>query len=61
MVNGRVWLLTCVAALVSTTADAQESVPIIVRVLSNGQSCIVYTQKMRCDAVGLYLRDNRNR
>lgn len=60
MINGRVWLLACISALVSTTADAQESVPITVRVLSDGQSCIVYTKRMRCDAVGVYLRDNRH-
>jgi hypothetical protein len=60
MVNGRVWLFAYIAALVSVTTDAQESVPITVRVLSDGQNCIVYTQQMRCDAVGFYLRDNRH-
>jgi len=60
MVNGRVWLLACVAALVSTTAEAQESEPITVRVLFDGHNCIVYTMQMRCDAVGVYLRDNRH-
>ena len=31
----------------------------IIYVAPDGQNCIVYTQQMRCDAVGVYLRDNR--
>ena len=49
----------CLAALVSTAA-AQEASLVTVHVLIDGESCIVYTQQMRCDAVGSYLRDDKH-
>ena len=41
------WLAAC--------ADKSESTP--VRVLSDGQRCVVASREMPCDAVGRYLRD----
>ena len=49
----------CLAALVSTTV-AQEASLVTVHVLIDGENCIVYTQQMRCDAVGAYLRDDKH-
>ena len=49
----------CLAALVSTTV-AQEASLVTVHVLIDGENCIVYTQQMRCDAVGAHLRDDRH-
>jgi hypothetical protein len=51
--------LVCLAASVSAIAAAQTPSLVTVRVLTDGQNCIVYTRQMRCDAVGAYLRDNR--
>ena len=52
--------LACFAALVSAAAIGQQSNFVTVRVLTDGQNCIVDTQQMRCDAVGAFLRDDRH-
>jgi hypothetical protein len=51
--------LICFAAFVSALAAAQTPGLVTIRVLTDGQNCIVYTQQMPCHAVGAYLRDNR--
>lgn len=51
--------LVCFAAIAGAVACTQRSNSVVVRVLTDGQNCIAYAQRMQCDAVGAYLRDNR--
>jgi len=60
MISRSVGHLTILAVLLTSAAHAQEGKPVTVRVLVDGQHCIVYSEKMRCDAVGTYLRDGRH-
>jgi hypothetical protein len=60
MIGRRVCVLAGLAALLSIKVHAQGSKSVTVRVLTDGQNCIVYTQKMSCDAVPAFLRDNRH-
>jgi hypothetical protein len=59
MISRWSWHFACLAALVSTAA-AQGTSLVTVHVLIDGENCIVYTQQMRCDAVGAYLPDDRH-
>jgi hypothetical protein len=60
VISRSLWSLVC-AAVVGTSACGQTPSNFVeVRVLTDGQNCIVYTQKMHCDAVGAYLKDNRH-
>ena len=60
MIGRWILCLACFAGLVSPSADAQRASSVTIRVSTDGQNCIVYTQQMRCDAVGQYLRDDRH-
>ncbi len=46
-----------ITVLVCMSAFANEESPIEVRVLADGEQCVVNDRQIRCDAVGKYLRD----
>jgi hypothetical protein len=59
MISRPAWQLACLAALLTSTTDAHGPKSVTVHVLTDGQHCTVYSQQMRCDALGAYLRDHR--
>jgi hypothetical protein len=54
------WWLVGFAALVSGCSKEEKVDFVTVRVLTDGQNCIVFSQQIRCDAVASYLKDNRH-
>jgi hypothetical protein len=45
---------------VSTIAIGQTGDSVEVRVLDDGQHCMVFEQQLACDAIGAYLKDARH-
>lgn len=56
MISRSAWF----AVLVSTCAIGQKTDFVKVRVLTDGQNCVVFEQQMDCDSVGTYLKDTRH-